>query len=266
MSLWFRFMATMWASLVPLVLFAGDPLLVTEKDMVNISSSPEYAENQELIQRLTNGIYNWKTNHGESPWWFCGKKAPNPKEKAMMWAYQIVTSANMVGAAYSFPLNPWGIAGTISRESAFDECALGLYPRLWAYENGLLRRKKQHISHSRKEIDRLVRDKKFLKRWPAIDFGPGQLMWKSVYKGPLDPLLSVSPGVRLVVMEMGRRIARYRSIWSRRVKNRPWEKQPWWFARPWAFWQGKLSETYDSKVVKRARLLGATKQELGYKK
>jgi hypothetical protein len=228
--------------------------------------SKEYEKNKELIERMADSVYQRKTSGGVSPWWSCGEKAETPRRSAKEWAYLVVVGSKIAGEKYGFSLNPWAVLGMISRESEFDECALGYGPRLWAYEKGLLKRKRTNISHSRKELDQLLRNKEFRKRWPRLDFGPGQLMWGSVYKGPLNELLSTDPGVFLVTDELGKRFSRHSDIYHRQMKNRPKRyrnKKPWYLNRPWAFWQGDApSKDYDKGVVRRARSLGATKEEL----
>lgn len=228
-------------------------------------------EDNDLKSRIASGILKWKTSDQTRPWWYCGVKLEGQDaiDKSYEWANIVVDEVDKIKSELGYDLNVWGVLGTMSRESAFDECALGLYPRLWAYEHNLLKKRKRHITHTREEINKLVKNKEFMKRWPRLDLGPGQLMWRSVYKGKKEDLMSVDPGVGIVVREMANRLSHHIGFnkMISRLKGNIIKKhnKKWWYNRPWSFWPyggGKPSKEYAKKVQRRAYLLGATKQEL----
>lgn len=221
--------------------------------------------NNELVDRLVDGIWKWKTLNGTVPWWFCGIgiKEQESIDKAHEWVDTTLKEIEEIKKTRGYNLNIWGIFGVMSRESAFDECAIGLHTRSWAYKNGLLKRNKRHITHTRDEIFSVVNNKEWKKTWKWVDAGPGQLLWGRIYKGPLEDMLSVKPGIRITVVEM---VDRYlNSIQSVNFKSKMglgFSKRVWWYNRPWALWPGSISKEYTKKVERRARLLGATKEEL----
>ncbi len=219
----------------------------------------------DLVNRVTDGIWRWKTGNGTRKWWSCGVsvEVKESQKIARKWAEIVVSESKKAGEFHGYNLNVWGVVATMSRESAFDVCALGLKPRLWAYKNKLLKVKRVHITHTREELDKLFKNKTFMKKWPRLDLGPGQRLWckkctrSDVYNGSLDNIMSLDPGIKLVVEEMVKRVIRHaQKRKGKRLKNK------WWYNRPWAFWPGsEPSKVYAKKIQNRAYLLGATKKE-----
>lgn len=222
----------------------------------------------DLLGRTTRGIWRWKTSSGTVPWWSCGigLKDDEAKRKAV----EIVLAATMgiekAKTDYGIKINIWGLLGTMSRESGFDECAIGMHTRFWAYKEGYLKRPKRHISHSLDEIFELVDSEKWKKKWGWVDGGLGQLLWGKIYKGPLEDLLSINPGALIVANEMAKRLSGHLRllglIKKTGKKSNLWQKNSWVLNRPWAFWPGSLSQDYDEKVTKRAKILGAKDDEI----
>lgn len=225
-------------------------------------------QESKLIDRMAEGIVNWKTHKGTYPWWACGKQDPNPEQRAREWAHYTVLEAKRASEKYQMDLNVWGLLGTFSRESAFDECAMGIGPRKWAYEHRLLKQNKTHITHTRDQLKKVFQNKMFKKKWPGVDLGPGQLMWNRIYRGPLQPLISIDPGIGLVADEMARRGSRYQKLYQFHMKHgaiRRRHAKLKYHDRPWALWpSGRPDKNYEERIVRRARVLGATPKELPF--
>ena len=222
-----------------------DPYPVTEMDERELCAGFCPDERQrEAMERMADGIWRWKTADGASPWWFCGE--PHDGDVALGLSKMVVLA--IWEAAYEaervvgVPVNPWGIAGTAANESSFDLCAFGLYPRLEAYERGVLPRNRRTISHTRKAVLRAINDPGLDKAFRAYDLGMLQTL-DMYYDGPREDLLGWD-GFRWQVQHMAQRAA-YRKT-----------------DRPWMYWPGHRSEAYDRRVTRYARRFGATEDEI----
>ncbi len=206
----------------------------------------------QTIGRLAQGIAKQKYKNG---WWICGTLIEDKEQIAELsqyYAYKIVRYAWEVSGddddPEAFQLSAWGFAGVIKNESNFDRCALGLNPRLKAYELGILKRRKRCISHTEEEVIAVVTHplmQKYFKR-SGFDIGLTQLLSKT-YSRPNDyhAMLQVDYGLGEGAREM-----RHRARWC--ATNRPWACWP----------TGNHAEWYDEKITKRAKRLGAQRGEI----
>lgn len=196
-----------------------------------------------IVDRLAVGILTWKLADANGRWWECGVQVADPTTYARAWADAIVQAA---GA----DLNPWGMAGVIANESKFDACAIGRKTREWAYQTGLLRPSRLTLSHTQADVMRVVRHRARKAVNPNVDLGPGQIMYGMVYKGTLEDLLSVTPGVAIMAAEMRRRMVIIGVYNGKALRC------------PWGTWPGSYNEKYDRWIVTLARRLGATEADI----
>ena len=186
-----------------------------------------------LIGRIADGIQRVKGDH----FYVCGEKLDKiEKEKySIKLAYMIVKNG--------YDINPWGLAGTMANESGFDYCALGLNPRKWAVNYGLLEEKKMSISYKRSEILNVINDDhaKDVFAHSGFDLGLCQMLTKyylSEYEKPED-LLTVYKGIDICINKMNEKAYKYDT------------------RRPWRWWRGSETDWYDKKITKWARRMGA---------
>lgn len=232
-----------------------------------------------LRDRLAAGILKWQTlkNHrGEKVivWNECGKRVPQEEvEKvALEWASNMVRAANESAEIYGWRINLWGVMGTAANESSFDRCAIGRHTREWAYKEGLLKNKRfTWISHDKKDILKLVNHRKWKKTWKWVDAGALQVLWKRIYRGSLEDMLTLNPGLDIGIREMQRRSNHYENFNSRIGKRyfTQWEvrRATRLARRSWRMWPGSGLESerasvYDKKVTKFARKMGAHSTEI----
>ena len=232
-----------------------------------------------LRDRLAAGILKWQTlkNHrGEKVvvWNECGKRVPEEEvEKvALEWASNMVRAANESAEIYGWRINLWGVMGTAANESSFDRCAIGRHTREWAYKEGLLKNKRfTWISHSKKDVLKLVKTRKWKNTWKWVDAGALQVLWKRIYRGPLEDMLTLNPGLDIGIQEMQRRSNHYEQF-NARIGQRYFTK---WDVRratrlarrSWRLWpgtglEGERASVYDKKVTKFARKMGALSTEI----
>jgi hypothetical protein len=196
---------------------------------------------------LAEGLKRLKLRKGG--WWECGKLIEGEKSignRALIYAYEIAKACALMSGD-QFELNVWGVAGTILNESGFDRCALGLYPRRMAYKLGVLKKRKHCISHTRDEVLKALEHKELKKAFAftGVDLGPGQLLSR-FYDRPNDYRAMMELEYSLVNTA---RVMRNRARWHGTK-------------RPWLYWPGPRSDWYDKKVTKRAKRLGARKDEI----
>lgn len=224
-----------------------------------------------LHDRLAAGILKWQTvkdHNGEKiiVWNECGRRLgkEETKEAAKEWAYHLIRAANNSEKVYGWRINLWGVMGTIANESSFDRCAIGRHTREWAYKNKLLKAKKfTWISHSKKDILRLIKHPKWRKQWKWVDAGPLQVLWKRIYRGPLEDMITLNPGLDIGIQEMQRRTNHFQSYVGKKDKRRLRKV----VLRSWRMWPGAHLEDsraseYDKKVTKYARRMGALRTEI----
>jgi hypothetical protein len=222
--------------------WSGDPAVEAER----------VARRSEVIDRMADGIWRYKTEDGATPWWHCATAYTEEEERAVAQAWAKVIVSTAVDGDRG-RINPWGLAGVISRESSWDECAVDFKTRFWAYDNGLLKRPRTHITHSLDEIQAMVQDKRWKQRG-KLDAGPGQLRWGSITRLPLATLMTLEPGIGIAADEM-----RSRAIPNVSIAQRVPPKA---LTRPWSLWPGRYSEDYDAKITVMARILGSRRGEI----
>lgn len=190
------------------------------------------------VKALAKGILTRMNGN----WFYCGTKLSEEKsaEMAVAIAYLIYSNMDSVG----LDVSPWGIVGTMFNESRIDACALGLHPRLWAYQNSFLLRKKTNISHTKKDVLKVVNSKEANKRFATFDLGICQVLTK-FYPGMLaEDFVSLETGIRICILEMKARAYNYNT------------------KRPWLYWRGKKTDWYGQKVRRHVKLMGAPKSVL----
>lgn len=200
-------------------------------------------EQLKLIGRLSEGILKVKTFNNEIIWWECGKRYDKDEveERAIEWSYIIVKYS------HEYNVNPWGIAGTIQNESKFDRCTIGKYPREDAEKRGYVTPNKLTLSRDKKEIIEYLEsgDWKASFRSTGMDLGGLQTLTRFIPELELYEFLSLDPGLIHQIAEM---------------KNRSYTCPK--SDRPWMCWPGYYAPWYDKKVVRYARRLGASKNEI----
>ncbi len=226
--------------------------------------------NVKLIGRIANGILKVKRApykvtkkiSRKSKWYFCGESLEDEeaKEMAAKWAFIIVHSVwlekydppeddRVYGYRHviirPYNLNPWAVAGLAFNESSFDLCALGLGPRFKAYETGLLKRRKRHITHTKEEVLKIVTNKSMIHFFKKSGFDLGGLQELTNYHPGQEPGF-------LLTWEGFRKQIHYLANRGRFHETK----------RPWRHWPGHDSEWKDVRVVGFARRLGATKEDL----
>lgn len=207
------------------------------------------------IGRIAEGILKVKAKAGG--WWECGKLIQGDEALdalALDYAHAIVKYSHEASqlmirsrsGKYAY-LNPWGLAGTIFNESSFDRCALGLHPRKKAYDLGLITPRRKTISHTERDVLRAVRSKRLQRFFPksGYDLGTAQL---------LSRFYSNRNDFRRMISLNGSTEEAAKNMISRAVYNNT--------ERPWAYWPGHHSKRYDRKITRRARMLGATTEDI----
>jgi len=205
-----------------------------------------------LIGRLADGIYKWKARVRDGqehyPYYECGVRYTGDaaKEKALLWAYNIVR-ASWEATAEGETLNEWGVAGTVASESAFDLCAFGTHPRKAAYQTmdrgkPVLKPSKLTISHTYEEVVAAIYNPKLKKQFHTYDLGGLQVLAIN-YDGPMEKLLTWEGFYWQVNWMMQK---------QRRMRTN----------KPWAYWPGHYEEWKHQKVARYARQMGATSKEI----
>lgn len=224
-----------------------------------------------LRERLAAGIIKWTTARGRGKekavvWNECGEriKPEDVRDNALEWANQLIRAANSSEKMHGWRINLWGVMGTIANESCFDRCAIGGHTRKWAYKRGFLKPKRfTWISHTKEDILRLVNLKQWKKEWKWVDAGALQVLWKRIYRGPLENMLTLNPGLDIGIQEMQRRSNNVHA-YTHPKKRRQHSKL---YRRSWRLWPGKPLEAdraikYDAKITKFARRMGALRTEI----
>lgn len=193
-------------------------------------------EQTTLIGRIVDGVTAFKAHRDDGGWWHCGELI---REKERIDDHAVLIAFHAVHVSYSREINPWGLLGTIANESAFDPCALGLYPRKWAYSQGLIKRYNRGISHTKEEVLAVIESEEAKRefRKTGFDLGLCQILTK-FYSGPPEDLLTVKKGLEICADEM-----KSRSL-SRRTE------------KPWEFWHGHQSKKYGLKIMRLAKKIG----------
>lgn len=227
---------------------------VTEYEVYKeaVVEEPTY---DDVVHYLANGILVRKNRRDGGRWFECGKLYETEeamRHAAYDWASEIYKQQQSITYSYKpkgkkrrrIKIGLVGLVGTIANESNFDRCAIGPSSRIWALQNRyygekILPEKRPHLSYYKEEIMAILENPKWRRMKGLADLGPGQIVWgpkkkRSIYKGD-DPenLLTLRPGIRLVVEEMARRGKRYNT------------------RHPWAHWPGRVAcYNYSHKVMR----------------
>lgn len=200
--------------------------------IVMLLSMPVLANND--AKDLANGIIRWKAVSQNGLWYSCGARVEDQPSVAYHWASAVVE------ASRRHSLNFWGLAAIIDKESGWDECAIGKKARDFGIRAGLIKRRSITISVTREEVLHVLE-----KYERAVDLGPGQLMYRSVYRGNVADLMSVLPGVEIVAKELAKRANGIRPYNAKLAST------------PWYMWPGGVSQAYGKKIEFRMKKLGA---------
>jgi hypothetical protein len=196
-----------------------------------------------LIGKLSQGMRKLvRKDRGD--WYYCGEKLEEYRqiEISTAIAYHAVVAQYELGLDVSV----WGIIATAYNESGLDPCALGLYPRKWAYTKKLLRSRKETCSHTKSEvlsfINNPVAKRKYRKS--GFDLGICQVLSR-FYRGRESEMLDATDGIRMCIIEMQHR--------ARRNKTN----------KPWLYWKGTNRKNwYRNKIRRWAKMMGASKKDM----
>lgn len=254
----------------------GDPLPSTEmvledkEEKTNLVEFPN-EEQLRLIGRLSKGILRVARNKGGGRWWKCGSVLSDEEAEkhAMEWAYRTAYLSwefSDNGSDGGIMIDPWEVAGIAANESGFDVCALGPWPRKWAYQHKTMKRNRRTLSHSFEEIYKTMTHPKGLKRWSTIgiDAAPLHQLWRCDEKTvkergwivkevvcvpkwnveglppiPLKEVFSLGKGFEYNVRKLKKDSIKFKT------------------KRPSLYWPGHRSECYSGKVRRWERRLGA---------
>lgn len=203
-------------------------------------------ENQvKLIGRLAKGIRELVRKRDHGTWYYCGEllDAYRQEEISVSIAYNVVIAQSSVGLD---KVSPWGIIATAYNESGLDSCALGLYPRKWAYKRGMLKRRKNTCSHPKSEVLTFINSSIAKKRYSKSGFDLGMCQVLSrFYRGQEDNMLTMDEGIKMCIIEMQHRANRNKTN------------------KPWLYWKG-TSKTgwYRARIRKWVRMMGASNKEM----
>jgi len=204
-----------------------------------------------LVGRLAKGMRAIIKRRDRGNWYFCGEPLDSVKQEEISTAiaYHTILNRQSLGLEN---VSPWGITATAYNESGLDACALGLFPRKWGYEKGLLERRRdpntnvKMRSHTKEEVLVFISSPKAKKRYnkSGFDLGFCQVLSR-FYRGQEAEALTTDKGMRMCVIEMQAR--------SRSNKTNI----------PWLFWKGVLKTGwYRDKIRRWAKMMGASKAEM----
>jgi hypothetical protein len=199
-----------------------------------------------FVDRLSEGMKTWKMEHASGRWWSCG--VAQEEKDAEEIAKDLATRIEEESAANG--LNPWGLAGVLAKESKFDECALGKRSRDLGYRIGVLKPNRLTISHTAEDVLKVIASKEWKKEIGKADMGLPQVMYPTIYRGDPKALLTREVGVRFAALEMARRAQRI-GVYVAKALLRPWSNWPGWY-----------DKKYDESIIRHARWLGATEDDI----
>lgn len=214
--------------------------------MVATMTTPLSAGDSTFVERAAAGMQHWKMSAASGKWWSCG--VPQEEEEVPKIATELASLIE--NEANEHGLNPWGLAGIMAKESKFDECAIGKKSRDLGYDMGILKRNRLTISHTAEDVLKVIGSKRWKKELGKADMGLPQVMYPTIYKGDPAALLTRPIGVQFAAAEMVRRIAKIGSYVKVAI------------IRPWGTWPGWYDSDYDDSIVRYARALGATEQDI----
>ncbi len=211
------------------------------EEVEEITETPTEPEAQVEIDpentSLALRIIRWKNKIDQGIWWECGKKYTPEELKvaALEWA----TAINAAYATTEYTLRSGKTVkvckreamGLMMSETRLDRCAVGPYPRKFAYKHKLLKRHSRTLSHTLEDIEKVFTHPKFQGR--QADIGPGQIVFR-IGRGKdhikweeARAFLTVEPGVKRVFTEMAARGTMY----STKTPSNRWpgsQKHSWY--------------------------------------
>ena len=224
----------------------------------------------EAIESMAQGVLEFKKfpNTDISNWYSCGEYVPDEEQLdvARHWASTVYDTLASYNKEYGTEVPVWGVFAVVMNESGMDECAVDFRTRNVLYGLGLLKKARNHITHSRDEIKKALRSPKWSK-WAksasyahgkpvGVDIGAMQLRysWGRVSSKLLDKMLTLDGSLSVAIPEMLRRSKEY-------PVGKRGDKKP--HPRPWVLWPGTPPQSakslwYDKRITKLARkVLGA---------
>ncbi len=239
-----------------------EPLDIDPEEQTIHVDPPEFPkkEHLKLIGRIAEGIYYWKVGKKEErPFYFCGEpyRTEEAKDLAVEIAYHFVHATWLVQENMEYNLNVWGALGTSANESSFDLCAFGLYPRKAAYKTldkygkKVLKPNKLTISHSFEEVVKAIHHERMSPKFRTYDLGMLQTL-DMFYRQHLKAERLEGKREDLLTWE-----GFYWQMHYMAKRGKFYDTN-----RPWRYWPGYNSDTYDKKVTKWAKKLGATNTEI----
>ena len=197
-----------------------------------------------LVGQLAKGMRHIIDTRDRGQWAYCGEILDDSEQDKVSHAiaYQLVSNMQSLGADFS----PWGVASTMYNESRFDACALGLGPRSWAYQKGLLRKPRTHISHASEDVLRVVGSEQARRRFAlsGFDLGLCQVLSRFYRDETAETMISLVGSVRICVLEMKARADHYKT------------------STPWLYWRGSATRWYHGKIRRWAKRMGAPRGEV----
>lgn len=198
---------------------------VDEKPVVPVASkNAAHAKDIKIAKR----IVRWKVKRDHSVWWECGRKYHRDEfyDAALEWAHAInrayENTSYKLRSGKVVKVNKAEAIGIMIRETRLDRCAVGPYPREFAYKHNIIKKRRGTLSHTMDEIKTIFTHWRFQGR--LADIGPGQIV-KRIGKGKehikwetVENFLSVDPGIQLLFDEMADRGQMY----STRTPSNKW--------------------------------------------
>lgn len=200
---------------------------------------------------IAERIAKWKRNRDRGVWWECGERHTLDEFEgiALEWAQAVNHAYNNTSyklrSGKVVKVNKAEAIGIMMRETRLDRCAVGPYPREFAYKNNIIQRRKGSLSHTMEEIKTIFTHRRFQGR--LADIGPGQIVKRigrgkeHIKWGTVKNFLSLDPGVQLVFDELADRGQMY----STRTPSNKWpgNGENTWYTNHVLRMGGKLTGT-----------------------
>ena len=190
--------------------------------LFHIDELPKTVLNSEEDLDLAARIAKFKRTKDHGIWWECGKRY-QPEEidaAALEWAKAVNkayhNTSYKLRSGKVVKVNKAEALGIMMRETRLDRCAVGPYPRIFAYKNNIIKKKRGVLSHTMEEIEKVFTHWRFQGR--LADIGPGQIV-KRIGRGKkhikwdtIQDFLSLEPGIQLMFDEMADRGRMYSTL------------------------------------------------------
>jgi hypothetical protein len=242
--------------------------LMAFPDIDEMPTTPQAsAEDMALAARIAK----FKRTKDRGVWWECGKR--HELEEFDVAALEWASAINKAYHNTSYKLRSGKVVkvnraealGIMMRETRLDRCAVGPYPRIFAYKNNIIKKKKGILSHTMPEIKKVFTHWRFQGR--LADIGPGQIV-KRIGRGKehlkweeVQDFLSLEPGIQLLFDEMADRGRMY----STRTPSISWpgSGDNSWYTLSVLRIGGKITgkpQNFRIKVSKRRKQMSARKK------